>query len=117
MAVGSAFVAAAEWVYLDWSRQALPGPVDTRSQLQKTGFMLGRQIGLLTTATLWSMPIFAGVALIGVWLYQERTHVEAIAIWMFTTAGWLTLLVGTFRARTQLYARKSALDRALDELA
>jgi hypothetical protein len=116
MAVGSAFVAAAEWVYLDWSRQALPGPVDTRSQLQKSAFMLARQTRLMRTAMLWSAPIFAGVALVGVWLYQERTHVEAMLIWSVTAAGWLTLAVRTVMVSRRLHAQKTALEHALEEL-
>src|SRR5262245_53425531 len=38
MAAGSAVVVFAEWAYLEWSRQALPGPADARSQLQRTAF-------------------------------------------------------------------------------
>src|SRR5688500_9025126 len=40
MAVGSAVLVSTEWIYLAWSRQALPGPADARSQLQKTAFLL-----------------------------------------------------------------------------
>ena len=50
MAVGGAVIVFAEWTYLEWSRQALPGPADARSQLQKTAFMLARQVMLMNTA-------------------------------------------------------------------
>src|SRR5687767_9246253 len=35
MAAGTAVLVFAEWMYLDWSRQALPGPADARSQLHR----------------------------------------------------------------------------------
>ena len=44
MAGGVAVLVFAEWMYLDWSRRALPGPADARSQLQASAFMLDRQI-------------------------------------------------------------------------
>lgn len=116
MSVGSAAVAAAEWLYLDWSRQALPGPKDTRSQLQKTAFLLARQRRLIVAAVLWSAPIFVGVALIGVWLYEERTHAEAIAVWSVTAAGWIALLVGTLGSRGRLNVQRARLERVLDDL-
>ena len=90
MAVGCALIIAAEWAYLEWSRQALPGPADARSQLQKTAFMLARQIRLVKTAPLWSSPVFIGVALIAVWLYREQTHAGALALCAVTVAVWIT---------------------------
>src|SRR5688500_2840510 len=47
MAAGTAVLVTTEWTYLAWSRHALPGPVDARSQLQKTAFMLARQARLM----------------------------------------------------------------------
>ena len=40
MAVGTALLVATEWMYLTWSREALPGPADARSQLQKSAFLI-----------------------------------------------------------------------------
>src|SRR5688572_825405 len=36
MAVGTAVLVSTELIYMAWSRQALPGPADARSHLQKT---------------------------------------------------------------------------------
>ena len=43
MAVGLAIMLTVVWLFEGWSRQALPGPMDTRSQLQKAAFLLSRQ--------------------------------------------------------------------------
>ena len=106
----------AEWSYLEWSRQALPGPADARSQLQKTAFMLTRQVMLMNTMPIWSSPVFIGVALIGVWLYRERTHAEAFVIWTITTAGWLATALGPVAVRARLNERQQQMERLLGEL-
>jgi hypothetical protein len=116
MAAGGAVIVFAEWSYLEWSRQALPGPADARSQLQKAAFMLGRQVMLMNTAPIWSSPVFIGVTLIGVWLYRERTHAEAFVIWTITTAGWLATALGTIAVRARLNERKLQMERLLGEL-
>lgn len=116
MAVGSAMVVLAEWMYLDWSRRALPGPADARSQLQRTAFMLARQVRLMRTAPLWSSPIFVGVAMIGLWLYRERSHSEAFVLWTITAAGWLAAWLGTVSARSKLNERRLQMERLLSEL-
>jgi hypothetical protein len=116
MAVGTAAIVAAEWVYLAWSRQALPGPADARSQLQTTAFMLARQVVLLKTAPIWSAPVFVGVALIGAWLYRERTHVGAFGLWAIVVAGWLLAGRGTTSARAKLNERRLQIERLLSEL-
>ena len=116
MAAGGAVIVFAEWSYLEWSRQALPGPADARSQLQKAAFMLARQVMLMNTAPIWSSPVFIGVALIGVWLYWERTHAEAFVIWTITTAGWLATALGTIAVRARLNERKLQMERLLGEL-
>src|ERR1700730_2994349 len=56
MAAGTAVVLFAEWMYLSWAQQALPGPADARSQLQKTALLLSRQASLFRTAPLWCAP-------------------------------------------------------------
>ena len=116
MAVGGAAIVFAEWTYLEWSRQALPGPTDARSQLQKTAFMLARQVMLMRTAPIWSSPVFIGVALIGVWLYRERTPAEAFVVWTITAAGWLTTGLGTVAVRARLNERRQQMERLLGEL-
>jgi len=89
MAVGTAMMVFAEWLFSAWSRQGLPGPVDTRSQLQKTAFVLSRQAHLLRTAPLWCAPIFAGTALVVTWVYRERSHPAAYVLWGLVGAAWL----------------------------
>jgi len=116
MAAGAAVIVCVEWTYLEWSRQALPGPADTRSQLQKTAFMLARQVRLLHTAPIWCSPVFIGVALLGLWLYRERTAVEAFALWIITAAGWFGSGVATVAARARLNARRQQLDGLLGDL-
>jgi hypothetical protein len=116
MAAGSAVVVCAEWMYLDWSRQALPGPADARSQLQKTAFMLARQVKLMKTAPLWSSPIFVGVAMIGLWLYRDRTHFEAFVLWAITAAGWVAPWLGTVSARSRLNEKRLQIEGLLRDL-
>jgi hypothetical protein len=116
MAVGGAVIAFAEWTYLEWSRQTRPGPTDARSQLQKCAFMLARQVTLLRTAPVWSSPVFIGVALIGVWLYRERTQSEAFVVWTITAAGWLAAGLGTSAVRARLNERRQQMERLLGEL-
>ena len=45
MAIGVSVLVAAEWLWLRWSRQGLPGPADTRAQLRTAVFVLARQAG------------------------------------------------------------------------
>ena len=116
MAAGGAVIVFAEWTYLEWSRQLLPGPADARSQLQKAAFMLARQVMLMNTAPIWSSPVFIGVALIGVWLFRERTHAEAFVVWTITTAGWVATALGTVAVRARLNQRKQQMERLLGEL-
>jgi hypothetical protein len=116
MAAGGAVIVFAEWSYLEWSRQLLPGPADARSQLQKAAFMLARQVMLMNTAPIWSSPVFIGVALIGVWLYRERTHAEAFVVWTITTAGWLATALSAVAVRARLNERKQQMERLLGEL-
>lgn len=116
MAVGCAVIIAAEWVYLEWSRQALPGPADARSQLQKTAFMLARQIRLMKTAPLWSSPVFIGVALIAVWLYREQTHAAAFALYAVAVAAWITAGLRASSTCAKLNDQRLQLERLLNEL-
>ena len=81
MAAGTAVLVFAEWMYLDWSRQALPGPADARSQLHRTAVLLSREAWLVRTAPLWCAPIFIGTALIGAWVYREVGHAAGYLLW------------------------------------
>jgi hypothetical protein len=116
MAAGAAALVSAEWMYLDWSSQGLPGPADARSQLQATTFMLARQIRLLQTAPFWTSPIFAGAILIGVWMYGARAHAGAFVVWTVTAAGWVGVALGTVPGRSRLIETKLELERLLRDL-
>jgi hypothetical protein len=116
MAVGAALMVLAEWMYVTWSREALPGPVDSRSQLQKTGFLLSRQAHLLRTAPLWCAPIFVGTALIGLWTYQERTHAAAYWLWAFIGAAWFLSWVTGHWQGARLRDRRARVERLLSDL-
>jgi hypothetical protein len=116
MAIGTAILITAEWMYLTWSREALPGPVDARAQLQKSAFLLARQAHLLRTAPLWCIPVFVGAALIGAWVFQERSHSESY--FLFAVFGAVWLLTG-FVGRSQgakLDAQRLRLERFLGDL-
>ena len=116
MAVGCGFIVAAEWLYLDWSRQLLPGPSDARSQLQKTAFMLARQARLVSMAPLWSSPIFIGAELIAVWMYRERTHVGALAVAAITVGVWIVSVRGAWSVSARLDHERQAMEQLLKDL-
>ena len=117
MAAGTAVLVSAEWIYLAWSRQALPGPADARSQLLTTAFVLARQARLLRTAPLWCAPIFVGTALIGGWMYQERSHTAAYLLWATVSAGWVIVAVGGAATGAKLDRRRTRVEELLTELA
>jgi hypothetical protein len=106
----------AEWMYVTWSRQALPGASDARSQLQTTTLLLSRQAGLFKVGALWCAPIFVGVALIALWIYQERSHAEGIALWAITGIGWLTAAVGGVAKGQQIAERHSRMEQLLGDM-
>lgn len=116
MSAGCAAGLAAEWLYLDWSRRALPGPDDTRSQLQTTAFMLGRQEWLAKTAPLWTLPVFVGVALIGVWVYSERTLAAAATLWALDLVAWIGSGIVAWHAAAGTSRRKLTVEDALADL-
>ena len=116
MAVGSAVLVSTEWIYLAWSRQALPGPADARSQLQETAFLLARQARLMRTAPLWCAPIFIGTALIGVWLYQERSPAAGYGLWATVSTGWCIVSVGGTSTGTKLDQRRFRIEQLLSDL-
>jgi hypothetical protein len=116
MTVGTALLVAAEWMYLEWSRRALPGPADARSQLQTIAFMIGRQIMLTAAAPILTAPIFVGAVMIGAWLYRERTHEAAIGIWTIVGACWSLMAWGVASLRAKLIERRLHTERILSEL-
>ncbi len=117
MAAGTAVLVTTEWIYLAWSRHAFPGPVDARSQLQKTAFVLARQARLMKTALLWCAPVFIGAVLIGVWLYQERSHTQGYLMWALVGTAWCVVSVGGGSMGTKLDQRRLRIERVLGDLA
>ena len=116
MAVGPAMMLFAEWLHRSWSRQALPGPADARSQLQKTALVLSRQASLFRTAPLWCAPIFVGATLVGEWIYQERSLGEGYLLWACIGTGWLISSVTGFSKGKKLDARRSRIELLLGDL-
>ena len=116
MAVGCGLLLAAESLYLEWSRQALPGPSDARSQLQMTAFMLARQVRLMNTALLWSSPIFIGVALIAIWMYRERTPAGAVALGIVIVAAWVAAGFSARSTAGRIDNGRREMERVLNDL-
>lgn len=116
MAVGSAAIAAAEWMYLDWSRQALPRPIDTRSQLRLTTFQLARQTTLMKAAPIWASPVFIGVALIGVWQFTSGARTAALLVWAIAATGVVAAGWATQSTFVRLRERRAHLERLLADL-
>jgi len=117
MAVGTAVLVATEWTYLTWSRQALPGPTDARSQLQKTTFLLSRQASLMRSAAVWCAPVFLGTGLIGLWLYQQRTATGGSLLWAAGVIGWILVFVGGASTAAKLDDRRRRMEQLLSDLA
>ena len=78
--------------------------------------MLMRQAMLLRTAPIWSAPVFVGVALIGVWLYRDRTHAAALVVWTITVVGWVAQGIAATSARARLSERRLQMERLLSDL-
>jgi hypothetical protein len=116
MAVGTAVMLFAEWMHRTWSRQALPGPADARSHLQKTGFLLARQANLFRTAPLWCAPVFIGGVLIALWLYRERSHSGGYLLGLSMATGWLMSAVTGASKCKQLDTLRSRMEQLLNDL-
>lgn len=116
MAMGVAIVVAAEWMYLTWSRLALPGPVDARSELQKGTFLLSRQASLARTAALWCAPIFIGTVLIGLWIYQQRSAAGGSLVWAIIGVCWVAVSLGGLSMGAKLDERRRRMERVLTDL-
>jgi hypothetical protein len=116
MAVGTALLVSLEWMFLTWSRQAQPGPADARSQLQVTAFLLSRQASLLRMAALGCAPIFVGVALLGLWTYQQRSAAGGLFLWAVVVAGWVVASLGGMSMGAKLDERRRRMERLLADL-
>jgi hypothetical protein len=116
MAAGTAILVSTFWIYESWSRQALPGPADARSQLQKSAFLLSRQASLMRTAPLCCAPIFLGTALISAWIYQQRSTTGGYLLWAVVAAGWLVVSVSGISTGRKLDQRRARMERLLSEL-
>jgi hypothetical protein len=116
MAAGTAILISMEWMYFVWSRQALPGPADTRSQLQKGAFLLSRQANLMRTAPLYCAPIFMGTALVGTWIYQQRSATEGYLLWALIATAWFLASVGGISTARKLDERRVRMERLLSDL-
>jgi hypothetical protein len=116
MAVGTTVLVSLEWIYLTWSWQALPGPADARSQLQASTYFLSRQSSLLRMAALWCAPIFIGTALLGLWLYQQRSATGGSLLWGGVVVGWVAVSVGGLSIGAKLDERRRRMERLLTDL-
>ncbi len=116
MAAGTAILVSVGWMYAAWARQALPGPADARSQLQKSAFLLSRQANLMRTAPLWCAPIFMGTALVATWIYQQRSATEGYLLWALIAAAWFTVSVGGISTGRRLDERRVRMERLLNDL-
>jgi hypothetical protein len=116
MAAGTAILVSTGWMSFAWSRQALPGPADARSHLQKSAFLLSRQASLMRMAPLCCAPVFVGTALVGTWIYQQRSATEGYLLWAFIAAGWFIVSVGGTSAGRKLDARRVRMEQLLRDL-
>lgn len=116
MAAGLVIMLTAEWMYLAWSRDALPGPVDARSQLQRSVFLLDRQAHLLRTAPIWSAPAFVGAALVIAWVFGERSHAEGVLLWFIIVAAWVGVGIPARAKWSKLDAQRRRLEQFLADL-
>ena len=116
MAAGLAIAVFAEWTYLSWSHQAQPGAATTTAQLQTTALVLSRHAQLVRSAPLWNLPIFVSAALVGVWVYQERSHVTGVVVGATTLVAWLALVAIATAKRREIDARRSRIDQLRNEL-
>ena len=116
MAAGTAILVSTGWISFAWSRQALPGPADARSHLQKGAFLLSRQASLMRMAPLCCAPVFVGTAFIGTWIYQQRSATGAYLLWGLIAAGWVIVSVGGHSTGRKLDERRVRMERLLSDL-
>jgi hypothetical protein len=116
MAVGTTVVLVAEWMYLSWAQQCLPGPLDARAQLQRTALLLSYQANLFRTAPLWCAPVFVGAALVGAWVYQQRSPGGGFLLWASIGAAWVVSAITGLAKGKKLHERRSQIERLLSDL-
>ena len=115
MAIGTAMVLFAQWLHRTWSRQALPGAADARSELQKLALVVSRQASLFRTAPIWCAPVFMGAALIGGWIYQERSVSGGYLLWATIGTAWAINWMTGFSKAKKLTERRSQIESLLSE--
>ncbi len=115
MAVGTGVVLFALWMNRAWSRQALPGPANSRAHLLNTQFLLARQATLLRTAPLWCAPLFVGGLFISGWLYQEQNRSEGYLLAGLIAGAWLVSAANGISRSRKLDAFRSRTERLLDD--
>ena len=115
MAIGTAMMLFAQWLHHTWSRQALPGAVDARSELQKLALVVSRQATLFRTSQIWCAPLFLGAALVGGWIYQERSVGGGYLLWAIIGTGWVINWVTGFSKARKLTERRSQVESLLSE--
>jgi len=116
MAAGTAALVVTGWVYSAFSRQALPGPVDARSHLQKGAFLLSRQASLMRMTWLSTAPVFIGTALIATWIYQERSVAGGYALWAFVACAWVLASLTGMSSSVKLRERRVRMEQLLNDL-
>jgi len=84
--------------------------------LQRTAFLVSRQANLLRTMPLWSAPVFIGTAMIGLWLYQQRSQVGGSLLWAGLGAGWMLMVAGGLWKGRALDRRRSRMEQLLKDL-
>lgn len=116
MAIGVSVLVAAEWLWLRWSRQGLPGPADTRAQLQTAVFVLARQADLLKMALLWCAPIFIGGGMIAYWIARARSLTGGVALGVVMGLAWVVAAASCFAKGRAIDDRRVRMERVLGDL-
>src|SRR5262245_10223210 len=115
MAAGTGLILFAAWLHRTWSRESLPGTADARSELQKLGLVVSRQASLVRTAPIWCAPIFLGAALVGAWVYQQRSVTGGYLLWACIGAAWVMKGVNGLSKAKQLTKRRATIEAVLSE--
>lgn len=116
MAIGVSVLVAAEWLWLRWSRQALPGSADTRTQLRTAVFVLARQADLLKMSLLWCAPIFIGAGMIAYWIARARSLTGGVALGVVIGLAWVVAAASCFAKGRAIDERRFRLEQVLGDL-